>query len=567
VAYKLRVAISRGRSLYIRTCLLAPVAPAKHLILKVLQEQFRSVTNALPLLDKEIGNSSGLGTVAREQGNSKQRESSGKNLLIFLGVLGVAFAWYLGDQWTVNPQYYYGWGVPVLAAYLFWKRWQARAEAERPEKSGLAFGVAVISLLLLLPMRLLQGANPDWRLVSWCQGALIIALGFCGVFSCGGKRWVRHFAFPLLFLAIAFPWPTRVESLAVSGLTEIVVRGAREALVWMGYAVWKSGRVIYFAGGAAGVEDACSGIRSLQGTIMGALFLGEIFRLTVTRRVWLFVVGLFAALASNLARTVFLTTVAIRAGDDGVKLWHDGAGLVALVMLFGALFGGAYLLSKKLGKEPKAPEVRARGFISKWAIAGTVACLVLFEATAWGWFPRAQAESSYRVKLPGTVSEEKIDARIRSILCFNSGQAGSWQDQGAWTLYNFGWNAGSPGAAMAKYHSPEICLPSVGMEERESRRILVKTKSGEVPFNFYRFESLGQPVFVFYTLFRSGRATERDQNPFSTILKELSFQERIARVFRHERPPAIQSVEIIVTGNRSVSEVERRFREIIPAIL
>ena len=27
-------------------------------------------------------------------------------------------------EWTINPQYGYGWAVPLLAAYIFWRRWQ-----------------------------------------------------------------------------------------------------------------------------------------------------------------------------------------------------------------------------------------------------------------------------------------------------------------------------------------------------------------------------------------------------------------------------------------------------------
>src|SRR5213595_68447 len=27
-------------------------------------------------------------------------------------------------EWSINPQYGYGWAVPVLAAYIFWRRWQ-----------------------------------------------------------------------------------------------------------------------------------------------------------------------------------------------------------------------------------------------------------------------------------------------------------------------------------------------------------------------------------------------------------------------------------------------------------
>jgi exosortase len=512
-----------------------------------------------------------LGTVHPTTGLGREGERLGnKALPVFLLLPGGAFAWYLSAQWSVNPQYYYGWGVPLLCAYLFWKRWEKRPAPREGCGAVKAVASAATGLALLLVLRLVQEANPDWRLVNWSQGLAMLVIGGSALWWYGGKKWVAYFAFPLLFMVIAFPWPTRIEGTVVSGLTEVVVRSAREALVWMGQPVWKAGKVIYYPGGAAGVEDACSGIRSLQSTLMAVLFLGEVFALSVTRRLALLLIGIFLALVTNIGRTIFLTSVAINSGDAGVKHWHDIAGILALAILFGLLFFVAFIFGKRKKMEADPEHGSCERIFPWWPIAGLAGCLCLIEVATWLWFPRQDTEAAVRVKLPeGNVSREKVDARVRSILCFNSEQAASWIDtSGAkWTLYNFGWKAGGPGAAMAKYHSPEICLPSVGMEQRSLNEITVKTKSGQIPFRFYRFEAFDQPFFVFYTLLASGKAAQRDPNPFATILKELSMTERLGRVLRHARPPAVQSLEIIVSGNGSVAEVERGFRNLISQIV
>src|SRR4029453_8853410 len=38
----------------------------------------------------------------------------------------------LSVDWSVNPQYGYGWSVPVLAVWLFWRRWLERPEPQAP---------------------------------------------------------------------------------------------------------------------------------------------------------------------------------------------------------------------------------------------------------------------------------------------------------------------------------------------------------------------------------------------------------------------------------------------------
>src|SRR3979411_3485216 len=39
---------------------------------------------------------------------------------------------HLKSEWSVNPQYAYGWTVPFVALYLIWKRWSERPAPSRP---------------------------------------------------------------------------------------------------------------------------------------------------------------------------------------------------------------------------------------------------------------------------------------------------------------------------------------------------------------------------------------------------------------------------------------------------
>src|SRR5450432_533984 len=73
----------------------------------------------------------------------------------------------LQSEWSLNPQYGYGWTVPFLAAFIFYQRWSRRPAPAPPRFLGLTITFAVLAAAVLLPARLIAVANPDWRLLSW----------------------------------------------------------------------------------------------------------------------------------------------------------------------------------------------------------------------------------------------------------------------------------------------------------------------------------------------------------------------------------------------------------------
>src|SRR5437660_3921916 len=77
----------------------------------------------------------------------------------------------LEAEWSLNPQYGYGWRVPFLALYLLWRRWPHRpAPAPPPRKVPgrlLPAAAALICARRRLPLRLGSEASPDWRCISW----------------------------------------------------------------------------------------------------------------------------------------------------------------------------------------------------------------------------------------------------------------------------------------------------------------------------------------------------------------------------------------------------------------
>ena len=67
------------------------------------------------------------------------------------------------------------------------------------------------------------------------------------------------------------------------------------------------GNTIEISAGVVGIDEACSGIRSFQATLMISLFLGELYRLSPLRRTILCLSGFAMSFLFNLGRTLLLT--------------------------------------------------------------------------------------------------------------------------------------------------------------------------------------------------------------------------------------------------------------------
>ena len=93
-------------------------------------------------------------------------------LLVFvLGYLWFVLINELRGEWTVNPQYGYGWAVPFLCAYLIWENATKRrlnigrpATGKRHLPATFVLLLLGLGALLYLPTRWVLEANPGWRM-------------------------------------------------------------------------------------------------------------------------------------------------------------------------------------------------------------------------------------------------------------------------------------------------------------------------------------------------------------------------------------------------------------------
>src|SRR4029079_19073210 len=126
------------------------------------------------------------------------------------------------------------------------------------ERSGqIIWGALLgISALILLPAWIVAQPNGDWRLVPWMLALSFTggSLGMLGLL--GGKPWVRHFAFPALFLLTAVPWPGFIETPLVQGLMRFVAEATVIVLNATGIPALQRGNLVEISSGVLGIDEA-----------------------------------------------------------------------------------------------------------------------------------------------------------------------------------------------------------------------------------------------------------------------------------------------------------------------
>jgi exosortase len=527
--------------------------------------------------------------------------------LCALACYWVVLIYYLGAQWSVYAQYNYGWSVPFLCAYLVYARIRAgdgRGEIERIKAGGgsqipssIVYLLLAICALLYAPTRFLHEANPTWRLTSllWTLEVIGLTLLVLRLFAVvGGQKSEasspsslfhllssRALAFPICFFLVAVPWPSGLENLLVQSLMRSNVATTVELLGLFGIPAVQQGNVIEVGTGVVGIDEACSGIRSLQGTLMISLFLGELYRLTILRRVWLIVLGFVLAFTFNVGRTLLLTEIASARGVGAVASWHDPAGVTILVACFLFLWLLALWLKRKTGVPPvsssvaqasspavlastpagptpdsptrssksdvrcsifDAPPARpSSAFPLRWVSATLGAWLLLVEGGTEFWYRLHERgvrdHAKWSVAWPSSQAVSQVVAispAIHRQFRYDEGMERRWQDaNGAdWQLYYFRWFPARSlskrvAIQLAKTHGPEKCLPAAGMRPKSDLGIMrIPVGDLELALHQYVFEAEGRQLHVFYGIYEDQGGSEalvnRRLTPASRIQAALT---------------------------------------------
>jgi len=502
-------------------------------------------------------------------------------------LLPVACLWFvlinhLRVEWAVNPQYSYGKVVPFLCLYLLWRR-SRQPEIGVPGEipSSICYFLFAFCALLYAPTRLIQVANPEWRLVSWTLAIEVIGLTLLTIYFAFGSRVLARYEFPICYFFVAVPWPTLIEEPLIQGLTRLDTNAVAELLGWIGIPAMPHGNVIEVATGVVGIDEACSGIRSFQATLMISLFLGEIYRLGTGQRLLLVTEGFLMAFSFNVVRSFLLTYIAASQGMAAIASWHDPAGVTILVVCFICLWLVAAWFCKKQGAKNRSQGAEAceqsrkekteskNAFqlpvfknVRRLAIALLV-WLVLVEVGVEWWYRSheahvqvaAQWDIAWPVDNPA-FKELPLPEQSRQILRYDEGRSAVWLENNlTWQAVFLRWKPGQTAVHLAQNHTPDVCLSAAGHTLKSiSVQEWFEVNGLRMPFSFSEVMDTPKPAFIFYCLWNDRANTQG----FETML--LTYGNRLAPVLAGVRNPGQRSLEIAVTGSDSPAQASIEFR-------
>ena len=497
--------------------------------------------------------------------------------------VGLAAVWWLAirmlwTDWEIDPQYSYGFLVPILCVALFLQRWRDRPDPVPPR------GLLPNALLALPPLLFLTGiqpffeANPEWRIPGMFGALSAVMLSLILIHAIGGWPWLRHFFFPAAFFLIAIPWPRNAEEALMGFLMEKNAIAALEVLHWCGYEAVRRGNLIALPSGLLGVEEACSGVRSLQSGLMASLFFGEIFRFGIFARGVLLCAALGFAVIGNFLRATALSIAASTAGVGAVDKWHDTAGIAALVFTLGALWLVAYGWQQRRSRkspsadfpEPAPPPSVVPSIRQAAYVALALAVISLAGTEAWYWLHERHAPppAAWTIR-EGTAgsSPVQIPDRTRRILFFPEGFSERFRDTEGrrWQFFYFRWPAGRTAVQAINIHNPQTCLGSIGLNlVRQLPPVEIRAGGMVLPFNVYVFEDQGRPLLVYHSIIADRLQESHDAPTMELASGDTTLGGRWKSVAQGTRNRGQRLLEAAVWGTDNVVEASsalQRFLE------
>jgi exosortase len=275
--------------------------------------------------------------------NEHAQTGDTREILLALAPMWLAFAWLISRVqwfWVHRPDLQFGWIVLALSTFLVWDNWARRPPpAFKMRWPFFAFGLPGCALLFVVQIYHAAYGMMPALLTGLCFAVYLVSAA--NIHFVFGWRGLRFFAFPLLFFLIALPMPSVLQVPIVNGLQQKVASVNVEVLNILGIPAQRTGSVIQLPNGTVGVDEACSGIRSLQSTVMATLFIGYLTLKSRGLQIALFMSGVALAIFGNLIRSLYLSLTANAKGMQAIDKVHDTAGWS--ILIFTAL--GVALLS------------------------------------------------------------------------------------------------------------------------------------------------------------------------------------------------------------------------------
>lgn len=434
--------------------------------------------------------------------------------------------WICAGDWRFNPQYSYGWFVPLLCIYFLFENLKntrfssvATVPCEWCWRSVLAWVGFGFTFVFLTEMA--RQEKPELRPIMWVIALAAVGLTLYAARKTGGVALFKKVFFPSVFFLVAVPWPLVVEEPATKSLMPLVAAFTQETLHFMGVPSVAQGEIITLRGGMVGVSEACSGLRSLQAALMVALATGEGFVLGRMQRVALVCLGLVLAFIGNCARSLFLCLYAESNGVQAIGDVHDGSGLAVLWAVTALIGLAAWLFSRQQNttaasavESGSSLEIKLRPmpqlvFFVAAGLAGWVLCHLLYWIYERDARPQQHPYFACKAVTDSKAEKKPVPPEVWANLRPTAGyylhyDAPSLRG-GKAKIFHFYWRPTARNR-VAFVHRPDVCMSGGGWSLRGEPEVRTIPVSGvPVEWYFYRFERNGVRVLQLWGVWRDGR--------------------------------------------------------------
>jgi exosortase B len=240
---------------------------------------------------------------------------------------------------------------PVILAVITWLIWRERGAMRRfAAHSPLLPGLALLAAGIVFYV--LGRSQSIYSLEVVAQ--IPVLLGIASLLW--GAQGVRRLWFPLALLAFAVPIPGSLLDPLLLPLKDWVSVTVDNLLHFLGYPIARTGVLLTIGSYRLLIADACSGLNSMVALSgVGLLYVYLAAHLGRARNVALLAGILPIAFAANIVRVLLLVLITYYNGEAAGRTFHDYAGVLEVLLAFGAFFALDRLLGWFSGRPPRPP--------------------------------------------------------------------------------------------------------------------------------------------------------------------------------------------------------------------
>ena len=249
------------------------------------------------------------------------------------------------QRWVDDPSWSHGFLIPLFSLYVLNQHKKDILNLKsQPNYLGLAFMICGIAFY---PLNIVHFQYAYFRPIG-----MIATLGAIVLFL-GGWTWVKYSWLPVSFLVFAVPLPQRYYVAFTMPMRKLasIIASALMNLV-NGMETTASGVVIdvIYKGHRLepplNVAEACSGMRLLMAFLALGVAMAYLHYRPVWQRIILLASTIPIAILCNIVRVTVTGFIYVLGNPKYARgIWHDGLGMMMLVLAFGLYGSLAWFMS------------------------------------------------------------------------------------------------------------------------------------------------------------------------------------------------------------------------------